>query len=473
MLAVLGYLRAFGISSSPRWGWLVGSFVLFVAALLCHAVAVGLPVVLLILDVYPLRRIGDGPGRWFGTSVWRAWWEKVPFGLVCVVFMGVALAARRQAVVATEQNDAPASLAQACYGIWFYLLKTVLPLDLVAVYPSPREMNWLAPQFLGSIFGTLAMCVGLFLLRRRWPGLLAAWLSYLVILAPNLGIIRISEQVAADRYSYLSMVGLVIVTAGWFCRFWQTTARVRAAALGVIALGVGLLSVLIPMTWDQCRTWRTSETLWTHALWHGADESSVAHYNLGLVLQRQRKYETAVAHYAEALRLNPDDVEAHNNLGVILQRQGKLEAAAARYADALRHNPDYLDAHYNLGTVFSHQGKFEAAAFHYGEALRLDPGCAKAHNNLGVDLFRQGKLEEAEAHYNEALRLNPARADTHANLAVVLSRQGKLTASAAHHAEALRLGLGFAEARKDWGLEATQSGSGPSFLGGAGVLQPP
>ena len=82
------------MDSSPRWGWLVGSFVLFVAALLFKAVAVSLPVVLLILDVYPLRRFGDGPGRWFGAAARRAWWEKVPFVMVSLVFMGLAIAAR-------------------------------------------------------------------------------------------------------------------------------------------------------------------------------------------------------------------------------------------------------------------------------------------------------------------------------------------------------------------------------------------
>src|SRR5207237_1016705 len=136
-----------------------------------------------------------------------------------------AIAARRQAVVATEQNDASASLAQACYGIWFYLLKTALPLDLIVVYPSPREMDWLAPLFLGSILGTLVMSAGLFLLRRRWPGLLATWLSYLVILVPNLGIIRISEQIAADRYSYLAMLGWVAPAAACLCRLGPTSSR--------------------------------------------------------------------------------------------------------------------------------------------------------------------------------------------------------------------------------------------------------
>jgi protein O-mannosyl-transferase len=449
MLAVLAYLRGFGMGTSPEWGWLVGSFVLFVAALLSHALAVSLPVVLVILDVYLLRRFDEGRGRWFAPAARKIWYEKVPFVIVSFVFMGVAIAARRQSLASVERNDPSASLAQACYGIVFYIHKTFLPLDLIAVYPAARKIDWLAPPFVHSILGTLAVSVGVFLVRRHWPGLLAAWLSYLMILAPNSGIIRINDQFAGDRYSYLSTAGLVIVLAGCFCRFWQTTGRVRKAALGVIALGVGLLLFLIPMTWNQCRTWRNSETLWTHALNHGAAESSLAHYNLALVQYRQGNLEAAAAHYAEALRLNPGDFVVYNNLGVVLQHQGKLELAAARYTDALRLDPNYLDAHFNLGIVLSRQGKFEAAAGHYAHTLRLNPGFADAHHNLGVDFFRQGKLAEAEAHYAEALRLNPGRVDTHTNLGVVLSRRGKLDQAAAHYAQALRLNPGYDDARKN------------------------
>ena len=124
-----------------------------------------------------------------------------------------------------QHYDASEGIAQACYAIWFYILKTVLPLDLIALYPLPRELNWLALPFSLSILATLAMTAGLFLLRRRWPGLLAAWLSYLVILAPNSGIIRISDQIAADRYSYMSMLGLVMLAAAGFCRLWRIVRR--------------------------------------------------------------------------------------------------------------------------------------------------------------------------------------------------------------------------------------------------------
>ena len=285
MLAVLAYLRAFPTDSSPRWGWLVGSFFLFVAALLFKAVAVSLPAVLLILDVYPLRRFADGTGRWFGASARRALLEKVPFVMASLVFMGLAIAAKPQSRFPVEHYDASEGIAQACYAIWFYILKTVLPLDLIALYPLPRELNWLAPPFSLSILATLAISAGLFLLRRRWPGLLAAWLSYLVILAPNSGIIRISDQIAADRYSYMSMLGLVMLAAAGFCRLWRMSSRWRpGAAIGIIAIGLGALLGLTAMTRNQCRTWLDSEALWAHALTHGANSSFVAHNNLGVAL---------------------------------------------------------------------------------------------------------------------------------------------------------------------------------------------
>jgi len=390
MLAVLAYLRAFRLGPSPRWGWLVGSFLLFVAALLSHATAVSLPVVMLILDVYPLRRFGSGSGRRFGSSAWKALLEKVPFVIVSLVFVDLAIAARLPSGVSIKHYRASGGIAQACYGIWFYIVKTVLPLNLNAHYPLPGEISWLAPPFLLSILGTLAMSVGLFLLRQRWPGMLAAWLSYLVILAPNSGFIRVSDEIAADRYSYMTMLGWVVLAAGCLCRLYQASSRARPRAVVMITLSLGALLGLAAMTRDQCRTWRDSEALSTHALNHGAGNSSTAHNNMGVVLYRHGKLEAAAAQYARALRLDPGSAEAHLNLGILLSHQGQLEAAAAQYARALRLDPGSAEAHYNLGVILSRQGKVAAAAAHYAQAVRLNPGYAEAHYNLGVLLSRQG-----------------------------------------------------------------------------------
>ena len=169
MLAVLAYLRAFPMDSSPQWGWLAGSFLLFVAALLFKAVAVSLPAVLLILDFYPLRRFADETGRWFGASARRALLEKVPFVMPSLLFMGLAIAAKPQSRFPVEHYDASAGIAQACYAIWFYIIKTLLPLDIIVFYPLPTDLNWLALPFTLSILATLAMSAGLFLLRGAGP----------------------------------------------------------------------------------------------------------------------------------------------------------------------------------------------------------------------------------------------------------------------------------------------------------------
>ena len=197
---------------------LVSSWVLLAAAtaLLSKAVAVSVPLVLLILDVYPLRRLGGGPGRWFGPSARKVWCEKVPFFLLSLEFMGVAIAAKALALRSRRfsmPSFSARNIAHACYGIWFYLVKTVLPLEITAYYPLPERIDWFAPPFLPAILGTLVVSVALFLLRRRRPGLLAAWLSYLIILAPNSGLVRIGDLLGADRYSYLAMLGGVMVAA--------------------------------------------------------------------------------------------------------------------------------------------------------------------------------------------------------------------------------------------------------------------
>src|SRR5262249_29417077 len=135
----------------------------------------------------------------------------------------------------------PVRFAQASYAIVIYPLKTVLPWNLTAYYPVPERVVWYELPFVACIVATLGVSVGLFLLRRRWLGLLAAWLSYLVILAPNLGLVRLGEQIAADRYSYLASMGPVVVLAAALGRIrpmgrpaWPLAAGRAAASLGVL-----------------------------------------------------------------------------------------------------------------------------------------------------------------------------------------------------------------------------------------------
>jgi tetratricopeptide (TPR) repeat protein len=440
MLAVLAYLRATGAAPSAHWRWLVSSWVLLAAALLSKAVAVSLPAVLLILDVYPLRRLGGGPGRWFGPSARKVWYEKVPFFLLSLDFMGLAIAAkaRSHTIMSIQHASLSARMAQACYAIWFYLVKTVLPLEITAYYPVPEPIDWFAPEFRLAILGTLVVSVALILMIRRRPGLLAAWLSYLIILAPNSGLVRIGDLLGADRYSYLAMMGGVMVAAAGLGRAWQTSWGARRGAVGTIAICLGTLTGLMLLTRDQCRIWRTSKALWTHALDHGASRSAMAHNNLGLALFQGGELAEAEGQFVGALQQSPGYVPAYNNLGLVLARQGRLAEAAAYYSEALRREPNYVKAYNNLGLVRLEEGKLAEAAALFAEALRRDPHNSMARCCSGLVLYKQGRLNDAITELSKVLRQEPDNTIARANLGAALGEQGRLDEAISELSEVLR-----------------------------------
>jgi Flp pilus assembly protein TadD len=270
-----------------------------------------------------------------------------------------------------------------------------------------------------AILATLGVSVSLFLLRRRRPELLAVWLSYLVILAPNSGLVRIGDQIAADRYSYMAMMGGVALAAAGLCRSFEALRRLRPAAVGLTAACLGVLLGLTLLTRAQCRTWRTSEALWTHVLRHGEYRGWVAHNNLGVALSDQGRFAEAVAQYTEGLKIKPDDALARNNLGFALLRLGRLDEAIAWYTAALQIDPNYVKAHYNLGSALRQQGRLDEARAQYAEALRINPGDGDAHISLGMTLRDQGRLDEALAQYAAALRIDLDAAIAHNNCAMI------------------------------------------------------
>jgi tetratricopeptide (TPR) repeat protein len=438
LLALLAYLRAHPADGTTRPGWAAVAFLLFVAALLSKVVAVTLPLVLLILDVYAMRRIGGRDGLLAGPSARSAWAEKLPFFATSAFFAWLASWSKQHYFISNvgeplAQGSLNARVGQMFYAVIFYLYKTVRPVRIAAFYPLDSGVSLFASPYRTCGLLVVGITVAFVLMRRRWPGLLAAWASYLVILAPNSGLVLFGPQVAADRYSFLSMMGLVILAAAAIAG--ALTSRLQALVIAVGAVVTAL--VVTPLDWCQCRTWRDTLSLWGNALAYYP--SAHAHMNLGVELSNQDRYAEAELHLVQVVRMAPEHARAHRTLAHVLAAQGKLAEAEARFAALARLKVGEADLFMDQGILLSLRGKNVEAAAKFAEVIRLKPEDRQARRALGVALALQGKRAEAEAQFAEVVRRTPNDAMARVDLGKSLGQQGKLAQAEAQFAEAVRL----------------------------------
>ncbi len=453
---ILCYLKAnaAGESGLSRQRWLTAAVLVYGLSLLSKVSGVTLPVVLALMDVYPLGRLVNGPGKWFGAEARRVWREKLPFlalALAAAVIAPVAIS-QAGAMSTLEKYGILARLAQASFGLIFYLWKTVLPVGLSPLYELPTRFNPSDWPFVWSGVVVVAVSMGLFVFRRWWPAGLAIWIYYAVMLAPVLGIAQNGPQFVADRYSYLSCLGWALLAGAalLYCYQWAG-GSIGRRAFGFF--GIGLVTAVLVglgiLTWKQVHVWRDSETLWRHVLTVTEKtyfDSSFAHYNLGTILAGRGETKEAIGHYHRALEIYPTYAKAHYNLGNALAREGEVEEAVDHYRQALRIDPAYTKAHLNLGIALARLGDLEGAMEHYRQLLQIDPTEAKAHYNLGAILAGRGKIEEAVDHFRQALRIEPDFAEAHESLGRALAQQGKRDEAIQHYQEALRILQGRSEA---------------------------
>src|SRR5437867_212890 len=400
LLTILAYLRACERGEQGR-GWYWGAVGLFACALLSKSMAVSLPAVLLILDVYPLRRLGGRMG-WWSEPARRVYLEKIPFVLLGGGASAIAFIALFQIHNTESLADLTVlgRLAISAYGLCFYLWKMIVPVNLSPLYELPRTVSSWATPFLVSYGAVVALTALAVACHRRVPGLSAAGLAYVVILLPVLGIFHNGPQIAADRYAYLAGLGWAILAGASLLSGWRRRPFLSTGLAACVLVGLGVL------TWNQVQVWRDSERLWTQALTVDP-KSSIAHYNWGVVLAQQGKLADAVSHYQRALEIRPDFAEPLNNWGDALARQGRLAEASEHFQRALRIRPDFAEAHYNWGAALAQQGQLAEAVEHYRQALRIKPDYVGAYDNLGVALLQQGKLAEAMEHFQRAPDINP------------------------------------------------------------------
>jgi type IV pilus biogenesis/stability protein PilW len=463
LLTLLCYLRANAAANigPARCRWMIAAFVLYGLSLLSKAIGVTLPIVLLLLDFYPLRRLGGGPGRWFGPAARRVWWEKAAFLIPAIAFGVIAVLAQHESKALTpfQQHSFHSRLAQTIFGVVFYLWKTILPLGLSPLYQLHSAPKlWHGSIILCGLI-VLGITAGAVALRRRWPGVLAVWVYYLAVVTPVSGVAQSGLQIAADRYTYLACLGWAILAGSALLYVWRLgiTGEIRQRTLILTnALALSGLIVLAALTWAQVGVWRDSETLWRHVL--AIDpKANYAHSSLGNVLYERGALQDAIGHYRQALEIRPDAL-VHYNLGNALAKEGRFDEAKESYFNAVRLKPDLAEAHANLGKLFGTEGKFVEATQHYQAAIKSNPKDGSAHHGLALALTKQGRLSEAIPHFRHALEVSPQAVDIYLNFGTALANAGRLDEAAELFQQALAVNPGSADAYHNLGTVAAVKG---------------
>ena len=408
---------------------------LFGLGLMCKPMLITLPLVLLALDYWPLRRFTGQEGI---SKLRRLVAEKAPLFALAAASCAITLVGTRPTIRSFEEVPPALRVANAAVSYVAYLAQIVYPVGLAPFYPYSAA-GVTAVRVGGALALLGIVSVSAFLVRRERPYVLVGWLWYLVMLLPVIGIVQVGAQARADRYTYLPHIGVYVVVA-WAVAEASRSWRRRAAVLGVV--GAGAIGTLMACAYQQASYWRNSETLWRHTLaWN--DDNSVAHNNLGAALLADGRVDEAIGHFRRAMQINPQNAFAYNNLGAALIRTGRPDEAVGPFTTAFGIDPDYGDAHNGLGNALLDMNRVGEAAAQYQKALELNPEHADAHNGLGNAFLRAGRIDDAIAQYDATLRLDPRHVDAYNGIGNALLRTGRVDDAIARYTRALAIDPGY------------------------------
>ena len=402
--------------------------ILFACGLMSKPMLVTTPVVLLLLDYWPLNRDQRSEVRGQKSKIrirLHLVAEKLPLFALSAASSIVAFALQVQSTESVGQLPFSWRLQNALVTYVTYIWQMLWPVNLAVFYPHPDDRLALWQVALSPLV-LIAITWVVFALRRNRPYLLVGWLWYLIMLLPVIGIVEVGLQGHADRYTYLPQVGLYIALT-WLAGDISASLRYRKEILETV--GVGTVIVLSACAWKQTTYWQSSETLWTHTLAVTTD-NDVALTNLGTSLMERGQLDDALSYFQSALAIRSRSEHSHYNLslalihdstGNVLARKGRLNDAIAHFRQAIELRPDFPDAHYNLGTALFQKGDLDGAIAQWRTTLSIHPYDAGAHTSLGNALVQKGLLREAVDHYERALQSDPDSILPLNNLAWVMS----------------------------------------------------
>lgn len=403
------------VSHARRTGWVrYGlSLLLFVLALLSKPTVTPLPLLLLLLDFWPLRRLS-----------WKSVLEKVPYFVIAGASAAITYYSQKNSGVVYAPSSLWTIVLTVCHNIVFYLWKLVWPVNLTPRYPLPAPFEWSQPALLAGLIGTAVLLILLGAALRWTRAPLASWLFFLLAVFPTLGLIGFTNVIASDKYIYFPVLGLLILLAFGLGRLWDALSARPFALVVVVVVLLGLGVGEAVATQRYLQRWQDTERLTRYMLTLAPDVADL-HDQLGFALKEKGRAAEAIAELETALRLDPNYYHSYNNLGTVLAADNRLEEAVTVFREGVRRMPKLAMLHSNLGRALDLLKRPDEARASYEAALAVAPDCIDAHVGLGFLLAQQGKMDEGAAHLRAAIRIHPRQLQAHIGLARILAAQGK------------------------------------------------
>jgi tetratricopeptide (TPR) repeat protein len=427
----------------------------FALALLSKPMAVSLPFVLLLLDIWPLNRITFAQSKvprlsttsqpsTISPQLSSLCFEKWPFFALTIVFCAITVwtQSHSAALSSLEKLGWETRIANAVSGYISYLGRLFWPVNLAAIYPYPKSFDFSQTVLKAALL--LAVTIGSVLQLARRPWIAVGWLWFLGTALPVIGIVQVGEQSTADRYTYLPLIGPVVALVWTAADIFSQGRNGRA----ILAIG-GLLivCVLIILTERQLQFWRDTITLFEHNIAVTPGNAS-AHFTAGLGFQHAGDTNRAIVSYRVAKSLEPADKQNRQNLADLLEKQGHPAAAKNEYEELLALDPDNFSTHMSLANLFAQEGRLDDCLFQLNETIRLNPDCIEGLNNLAWELATDPRASARDG----------PRAVTLAQHACELTKYDKtvyIGTLAAAYAEAGRFDDAIATAQRACDLAAT------------------
>jgi tetratricopeptide (TPR) repeat protein len=396
----LTLLAYFSYTRKPNVGRYLTMSILFACGLMSKPMLVTLPIILLLLDYWPLNRCrrSDVGDRNISSANWvRLVVEKIPLFVLSIASAAVTLVVQNEGVGLVRLEVLPLSwrITNALSAYLVYIWQMFWPANLALAYGHPGELSiW---QTAGAAALLIAITLSVFIVRKRSPYLVVGWCWYLVMLLSVIGLIQVGGQAHADRYAYLPQIGLCIAAA-WGIADLSISWRYRREILGA-----AVTIVMAALAWragNQVWYWHDSERLWRHAL-AVTTQNEVAHLGLARFFLEQKRVEDGIAEYESAAKIGQSNPDIETTLANLLLEQGRIEEAIQYYRDVVQLQPSSALAHYNLAAGLHRLGRLSEAIIHYKEALAIDPGYPDAESLLGQALLQNGQADEAKVHLDK------------------------------------------------------------------------